>query len=153
MTLCKHRSDEEDSGFAFPAGSLYACRDFRALQRGEPAEPEKKLMLAMLEDALRCREKYRDAKDRRGKKLFREAEEWLLSETEDWIFSIGNVCEALGLNPAYIRKYALHEVKKHVEIAASNREIGEQSRRRGIRTRAVLNNGRLMGFAGMTAQS
>lgn len=108
MMLSKHRFDEEDAAFPFPAASLDACRDFQALQRGEPAEPEKKLMLAMLEDALRCREKYRHAKDRRGKKFFLEAEEWLLCEAEDWIFSLGNVCEALGLNPGYIRKCAVH---------------------------------------------
>jgi hypothetical protein len=124
--ICKQRSDEQDAADPFPAFSLDACDDFQAFQRWEPAQPEKRLMLAMLEDALRCREKYRDAEDRRGKKLFREAEEWLLADT-DWIFSIGNVCEALGLNSAYIRKCALHDLRRSPRRGLKGEVPGEAS--------------------------
>jgi hypothetical protein len=104
MMLDQSRFDEEDAGFWFHSGSGDGDQYFQTLRRTGFAEPEKKLMLAILDDALRCREKYLYAKDRRGKKLFREAEEWLLSEEDDWVFSFSHVCEVLGYNPSYLRK-------------------------------------------------
>ena len=40
-------------------------------------EPEEKLMLAVLDDAIACFQKYAFARDRKGKVLFQEAEEWV----------------------------------------------------------------------------
>ncbi len=69
-------------------------------------EPEKMLMLAVLEDGVICFQKYISTRDENGKKLLGEAEEWLLMEQngEDWLFSFDNVCETLGLNSGYIRE-------------------------------------------------
>ena len=66
-------------------------------------------MLAVLKDAVTCFQKYFTARDRIGTSLFREAEEWiLLQEKDDWLFSFDNICEALDLNPRYIREGLLH---------------------------------------------
>jgi hypothetical protein len=87
-------------------------------------------MLAMLEDALRCREKYRDAKDRRGKKLFREAEEWLLSETEDWIFSLGKCLRGAGIESrAYLQMHA-PGVEKTIRDAVEKERFPGRTRSR-----------------------
>lgn len=67
-------------------------------------EPERKLMLAVLEDAIACYQKYILARDGKGKALFLEAEQWFLDENADWFFSFTNVCETLGLNAAYLRQ-------------------------------------------------
>ncbi|MFQ5917738.1 MAG: hypothetical protein ACE5I0_08020, partial [Candidatus Binatia bacterium] len=68
-------------------------------------EPEKKLMLAVLEDAVACFQKYGSVRDGKGRILSSEAEEWILLEhSGDWLFSFDNICEALGLNPKYIRE-------------------------------------------------
>jgi len=70
---------------------------------------EQELMLAVLEDAVTCFQKYFGARDEMEMKLFREAEEWiLLEENSDWFFSFDNICETLDLNPDYIRKGLLH---------------------------------------------
>lgn len=61
-------------------------------------------MLAILEDAIACFQKYVLARDARGKTLFRDAEEWILEEGSDWIFSFENICEVLGLDPKYLRQ-------------------------------------------------
>lgn len=68
-------------------------------------EPEKKLMLAVLEDALWCFQNgllTRDNKKKRG--LSGEAEEWIMEEGGDRLFSFNEICELLGLNPRYLRK-------------------------------------------------
>ena len=48
-------------------------------------EPEKKLMLAILEDAVACFQKYVFARDGKGKALFRETEDWVLEQQGDWL--------------------------------------------------------------------
>ena len=67
-------------------------------------EPEKKLMLAILEDAIACFQKYAFARDSRGKALFNEADEWIQQGAVGGIFAFDSVCEVLGLNPSYLRQ-------------------------------------------------
>jgi hypothetical protein len=72
-------------------------------RRGRHGSPESLLMFAVLEDAISCFQQYAWASSRCGKALFREAENWLMVEKSDRLFSFENVCEVLGLDPAYIR--------------------------------------------------
>jgi len=72
-------------------------------RRSDHLEPEKALLAAILEDAIHEYRKYRRAQDREGKDRFREAEEWIMNRTNDWIFCFTNVCELLGLDPEYVR--------------------------------------------------
>ena len=67
-------------------------------------EGEEGLMLAVLEDAVACFQKYVSARDSKGKGTFRDAEEWILEEERDWLFSFNNICEVLGFDPQYVRK-------------------------------------------------
>ena len=55
-------------------------------------------MLAILEDAIFCFKKYMVSRDRKGKALFHDAEDWILDRNGDYVFSFGNICEVLGLN-------------------------------------------------------
>jgi hypothetical protein len=61
-------------------------------------------MLVILQDALRCLEKFALTKTNKGKVLFQETEAWVFATNEDWVFSFNNVCEALGFDPAYVRR-------------------------------------------------
>ena len=65
--------------------------------------PERMLMLAVLDDAVACIEKYASVSKGREKRWFREAVEWILTEDDDWVFSFNNVCEAVGFSPACLR--------------------------------------------------
>jgi len=67
-------------------------------------EPEKKLLLAILEDAVACYQKYLLARDAKGKALFHEAQDWLEDANGESVFAFDSVCEALGLNPDYLRR-------------------------------------------------
>ncbi len=84
------------------------------IRRENHLDPEKMLMLAVLEDGVICFQKYISTRDEREKRLLSEAEEWLLMEQngEDWLFSFDNVCETLGLNPGYIRE-GLLRLRQH----------------------------------------
>jgi len=70
---------------------------------------EHKLMLAVLDDAVSCFQKYFPAQDKKGTSLFHEAEEWILQQGKsNWLFSFENICETLDLNAGYIREGLLH---------------------------------------------
>jgi hypothetical protein len=65
--------------------------------------PVKRLMMAVLEDALRCFQNNSNAKTGPRKRLFIEAEQWLCGETGDGPFSFHTVCETLGIEPEFLR--------------------------------------------------
>lgn len=65
--------------------------------------PIKRLMLAVLEDALRCIQKYADVRSGPRRLMFREAENWLYREGGRALFSFNMVCETLGIEPEYLR--------------------------------------------------
>src|SRR5262249_2195296 len=64
---------------------------------------EKRLMLAVLEEAVATFQRHLDAKTRRGQRLFREAAEWIRSADTTQTFAFENVCRTLGLDPEYLR--------------------------------------------------
>ena len=75
------------------------------LLRGHsPYEGEKRLMLAVLEDAISCFQKYAGASRGRRQRLFKEAEEWLFDEESRWAFSFETICSTLDLSPEFLRR-------------------------------------------------
>jgi hypothetical protein len=66
-------------------------------------QPEKRLMLAVLEDAVGTFQKFVTVSTRRGQRLFAEAEEWFSSPSTEWPFDFENVCEALGMEASFLR--------------------------------------------------
>jgi len=95
---------------------------FESLLKKSVREGEEKLMLAVLEDAVTCFQKYVLAKDARGKALFREAEDWIVERNSDWIFSFDSICEVLGLGPEYVRQ-GLMQWKESMLTAAPKAKI------------------------------
>ena len=81
---------------------------FATLRRSEHLEPEKSLLIAILQDAIHDYRKYCRARDLEGKEHFREAQKWIMAGGNNWIFSFNNICELLGLDPDYVRR-GLHE--------------------------------------------
>ena len=87
----------------FQPDTLLAPQYFETVGRSAYLEPSKKLMLAILRDAIVNFQEHALAKDVRRKNLFREAKDWIFDEEKDWIFSFENICEVLGLDPEYVR--------------------------------------------------
>ena len=110
---------EEKMGSLFQPDTLLPAQYFDTFRRKANSEPEKKLMLAILEDAIDCFQKYIFARDGRGKGIFREAEDWILEENSDLLFSFENIWEVLGFNPKYVRKGLL--LWKEMKLAERSR--------------------------------
>jgi hypothetical protein len=65
---------------------------------------EKRLMVAILKDAVECLNKYRGARSSLGSSQYHNALEWVEDEGTDWLFSFNNICDLLGFDPGYLRK-------------------------------------------------
>jgi hypothetical protein len=90
---------------SLPETDKLAFYDFwREHQRRFHLQPELLLLMAVLEDALKCYFEYAQARTRREYKLFAEAERWFFSESDETLFSFESVCAFLGIEPDYIRR-------------------------------------------------
>jgi hypothetical protein len=76
---------------------------FGAVYGRVPQTPEKRLMVAILMDALSQFEKLRHAQRPRDTQTREELRAWFFAEDAAWPFSFENVCAHLGLEPNAIR--------------------------------------------------
>lgn len=97
---------------------------FDTFRRSEYLEPEKALLLAILEDAIHCFQKYRTAEDRVGRERFHDAKTWIMDGGNDWIFSFDTVCELLRLDPQYVRRGLQGRRAKRAEDEKPRRRYG-----------------------------
>lgn len=88
----------------FEPDALLPAQFYAAFRGGSGVRGEKRLMLAVLEDALDCFQKYAAARDGHGQALFEEANAWIVSNDRGWFFSYENICETLEINPEYLRR-------------------------------------------------
>jgi hypothetical protein len=95
---------EETLAALFVPDVLLPAQYMENLRRKTVLEPEKRLMRAMLQDAISCFQTYVAMPGGRRQRMFNDAEEWIMATDEEWIFSFVNVCETLGFDPVYLRQ-------------------------------------------------
>jgi len=84
-----------------------------------PAMPEARLARAVLDDAIDVvLEPMRLS--RAARKLRKRTEEWLASDETTWPYSFLNICHALAVDPAWVRRrvHELRSASRHVRPAA-----------------------------------
>jgi hypothetical protein len=84
--------------------TLLPSQYFANLKRKTAHEPERRLAVAVLQDAVDCFQKHLRSRDRKARELFLDAEEWICSEDRSWPFSFDNICDLLHINPEYLRR-------------------------------------------------
>jgi hypothetical protein len=101
----------DQSGFAgftekFDSGVLWPDLLTSAQFYSAPSpSPYHRLLLAVLEDAIRCFQRNRGAARGQRRALFREAKEWLFDQDSTAFMSCRTVCECLGIEPTLLRRY------------------------------------------------
>lgn len=78
-------------------------------------EGEKRLMIAILKDAVECLEKFRTSSSSAGRSHYQSALEWIEDDDTEWLFSFTNICDLLGFDPAYVRDVLLKRENKYVK--------------------------------------
>ncbi len=92
----QHRSPMVQSDVVLPA------QFFDLLRKRSPIQGERRLMIAILEDAVNCIQKHLSARRSNERQLYQEARAWMLSDNAD-PFSFQHICDVVGLDPAYVR--------------------------------------------------
>lgn len=90
-------------GKLFQPDIMLPTQYFGTNRGGLRQEPEYRLVLAILEDAIHCYMKYRFASDGAGRELFADARSWIESDDRTWPFSYENVCAIVGIEADYVR--------------------------------------------------
>ena len=98
-----HSNVEDKVISLFEPDTLVSTQYLESFRRKTSTEPEKMLMLAVLEDAINCFQVNVMAERGRARKLFDETVAWFLDRNDDWIFSFVSICEILDLKPEYVR--------------------------------------------------
>ena len=95
---------EERIGSLFQPDTLLGEDYASHFRRKLPLEPERTLLLAILEDGVRCYQENIYASGGKRRTLFEEARDWLFSDDTEWFCSFVSVCTLLNLEPNYIRR-------------------------------------------------
>ena len=96
-------TEDRYAGFLQPDAILPA-QFFQSLRSKSQFDGERRLMIAVLEDAVNCFMKQLHATDPKARQLYVDAEEWVSNDDRTWFFAFDNVCETLDLNPDYVRE-------------------------------------------------
>jgi hypothetical protein len=95
---------DERIGSLFQPDTLLG-EDYAAnFRRKLPLEPERTLLLAILEDGIRCYQENIHVSGGKRRTLFEEARDWLFSDDTGWFCSFVSICTLLNLEPNYIRR-------------------------------------------------
>lgn len=110
----------------FQPDTLMSDEYFANYRRRIPLEPEKALLLAVLEDGVRTFQDNIFAETGKKRVLLDEAREWLFTDGVEHVFSFNSVCSSLGLDPGYIRR-GLKRWEEHARAATRKKQQGLQS--------------------------
>lgn len=100
---------------------------FEGARRDSYISGEKALMLAVLEDGIRCFQEHLRNPRSNPRLLSEQAEAWIRAVDYEWPFSFNNVCETLGLNPEALRGALLRW--KAEQVAAAGQDTSSVPRK------------------------
>ena len=97
----------------------------------------KRLMLAVLSDAVRCFQAYTDARNPAGRLRFAEAQAWSLDRKAEGPFAFVTICESLGIEPNCMRD----GIRQIPSLRAGGSKLGRPGRRSPAnRTRPIVSS-------------
>ena len=88
----------------FAPDTLLASQFFGALKHRTRLDGERRLMIAVLADAVHCFQQHSRSTDPKRRQLFLDAEQWITTTDRARLFSFENLCEALDLDPDHVRE-------------------------------------------------
>ena len=105
MTMPASLIASHDTGRLFEPDTILPTQFYAMFKNSQSREPERRLMVAILEDAVSCLLTDLQGSNLRQRKQYEEAKAWVTTDEEsEWIFSFNNICEVLGMDPSYLRR-------------------------------------------------
>ena len=106
-------SSSEKLGLRFEPDVLVRDKYSDACRPNIYLQPERMLMLAVLEDAIYCFQRFYPPANARERNRFQDAEEWFSDDRLDWPYSFANVCQILDFDTDYLRQGLLRWKEQH----------------------------------------
>ena len=125
-TMQSHGTGVPDMIGSLSEPDILAIHQYSDHQGTSGRQPEKSLMSAVLLDAIECFQKYLLLHDEHANRFFKEAENWILDNDREWLFSFINICDALAIDPHYLRQ-GLLRWKQNAMQSVSTRERNKRS--------------------------
>ena len=123
---------DERFGGLFQPDTLLPSQFFDRMRRRSEHDGERRLMIAVLEDAVDVYRKQAGARDPRGQELFQAAEVWIEDTDRTWLFSFQNICDVLDIDADYLRRglrlwkqRALHDGRRGEVVTLRSEERDE----------------------------
>ena len=105
MGLGPREYAHQDIGNLFESDPLLPERFYSTLGKNRYADPERRLIAAVLEDVVACLSVDLRYSTRRQRRDFHDAKNWLNApDDSERVFSFSNICEALGIDTGYLRR-------------------------------------------------
>lgn len=112
----------------FEPDILTSQRYFETFRQKHGSYAERRLMFAVLSDAIECFQKYTHASNRRNRRLFTNAATWINSRDASWPYSFEHICDVLEINADYLRIGLMRWRLEHQSGDGSQRRIREPLR-------------------------
>lgn len=96
-----------DDGFGADVDTVLPDQFFDGTPAVERLSGARGLLMAILEDAIGCLEGASGGNELERRRLGVQAEAWIRSDDWEWPCSFNNVCQALSLEPALLRRRLL----------------------------------------------
>lgn len=139
MSAGTARQEHYNAVQMFQPDEIAPAQFYATTRRTFRAEPEFRLLAAILEDAVATLTTDQRRCSRRQRRDFKEAMEWISCKAnDDWVFSFVSICETLSLDAEYLRSGL---IKRAGEIAEKDLSLGTDkpkptwSRRKVVRLR------------------
>src|ERR687897_1535972 len=87
----------------FEPDELAAYEYRKTSERRTLFEPERRLVYAVLEDAVLCFQRFINATSKKEKQLYQDAADWIFKPEANGIFSFDFVCEICEFDPDFLR--------------------------------------------------
>lgn len=139
MTMLASSFAVQDTGRLFEPDAILPAQFYATFRQNHHREPERRLMVAILEDAVSCLSMNPRQCTLQQRKQYEEARYWVTTDEEsDWIFSFRNICEALGVDASYLRQGLMRrEIAMTMRPASKRRtaKVRGSSQRKKLRLR------------------
>src|SRR5215813_13085968 len=127
---------EDRASAVFESDPLVVERYLSTVKNDMRQQPERLLMLAVLEDGIRSFQKYSGSESPVSKKHFKDAEEWIFDIEDDGAFSFEGICAEWNLDAAYLRLGLLHWLERsrrgkrpQLRLVAKNQAVSPRAHR------------------------
>jgi len=118
-----------DLKMLFEPDELAAYEYRKTSERKTFFEPERRLVYAVLEDAILCFQRFINATSKKEKQLYQDAAAWIFEREDNRIFSFEFICDICGFDADFLRMGLRKWREQNRSSGASRKTIAQLSRR------------------------